>query len=988
MNSGRLLVFSQVLLILVAFVTTSRREKKTFKIAVFYDENHDNSEDLVSYAIDTINRQIKSSSFQFEFSITKAEKSQSFKLTNKLCEELDEGRIALLGIGESSIFKYLQSISSSLKVPYIAIKWENLDEENKILEKLLDDSDEESKTESNLINMHPPAHKIVKSMIDLIDFYKWDYITILFQESAGLGRIQDLIKLNVRKYFKNRNGQAYNVNSKFRVQVRQLSKDISEWIYLIKDVKLSGSSHIIVDLNKKYLNLFLEKAEEVGLMTSYFHFMFTTLDLAFLDYSPSANITALQIFEPNDTQVRSIFAEFNLKNMVSQKPMFKYMPSEAVMIFDALSLLAKTIESQNLVNIIPEFPKASCESETPWLYGTEFMKHMKNMKFNGLSGNIEFDVYTGYRKNLTLCIVDKTRTGVDLVGYWKDINSSKSIEIVRSYSKEKDQVLDKLSRNLIVTTKLEAPYVMRKETPNNETFIGNDQYKGYCVDLLVKISTICGFNYTIKLVEDGVHGALVDGKWNGIVNELIEKKADLAVAGLTITYQREQVIDFTKPFLNLGISILYKRPQKGTPNLFSFLSPLSIEIWLYMLAAYLIVSFMLFVLARFSPYEWQNPHPCKQDSGVVVNQFTVLNSLWFTIGSLMQQGTDINPRAPSVRLISCVWAFFTLILISSYTANLAAFLTVQRMQNPIENADDLSKQTEIKYGSVRSGSTENFFKESKIQTYERMWNFMSSNPDVFVKSTEEGIERVKKGGYAYLLESTTNDYLRQRDCDLMQVGGLIDTKGYGIGLPTGSPWRDQISNAILQLQEKGDLQELYIKWWEKEGKDPNQKCENIDDKKKDSASELSLANVGGVFVVLSIGLCLSFIVAILEFLWKARKVSNDQRSLKEKMIEDFKFAMCHHKTRKRSKNIKNLNLNNEIRLIEPKEYINYFEKNSRSSSLPPIDQYKRFLISQKTRNSMNRITRKKIFKKCDSYTDHNCIESTSDDHYEKESIQN
>jgi hypothetical protein len=67
-----------------------------------------------------------------------------------------------------------------------------------------------------------------------------------------------------------------------------------------------------------------------------------------------------------------------------------------------------------------------------------------------------------------------------------------------------------------------------------------------------------------------------------------------------------------------------------------------------------------------------------------------------------------------------------------------------------------------------------------------MWNFMSSNPDVFVKSTEEGIERVKKGGYAYLVESTTNEYVRQRDCELMQVGGLIDTKGYGIGTPTGN----------------------------------------------------------------------------------------------------------------------------------------------------------------------------------------------------------
>ena len=84
---------------------------------------------------------------------------------------------------------------------------------------------------------------------------------------------------------------------------------------------------------------------------------------------------------------------------------------------------------------------------------------------------------------------------------------------------------------------------------------------------------------------------------------------------------------------------------------------------------------------------------------------------------LFYQGTDLNPRAPSVRLVSCVWAFFTLILISSYTANLAAFLTVQRMQTPIENAEDLSRQTDIKYGSVKSGSTQDFFKVNKIKEF-------------------------------------------------------------------------------------------------------------------------------------------------------------------------------------------------------------------------------------------------------------------------------
>ena len=66
-----------------------------------------------------------------------------------------------------------------------------------------------------------------------------------------------------------------------------------------------------------------------------------------------------------------------------------------------------------------------------------------------------------------------------------------------------------------------------------------------------------------------------------------------------------------------------------------------------------------------------------------------------------------------------------------------------------------------------------------------------------------------------------------------------------------------------------------MKWWEK-AKDLYVKCDAFDDKKKDSANELSLANVGGVFVVLIVGLCLSFAVAILEFIWSAKKTSNDQ----------------------------------------------------------------------------------------------------------------
>ena len=67
-------------------------------------------------------------------------------------------------------------------------------------------------------------------------------------------------------------------------------------------------------------------------------------------------------------------------------------------------------------------------------------------------------------------------------------------------------------------------------------------------------------------------------------------------------------------------------------------------------------------------------------------------------------------------MIAAMWWFFTLIMISSYTANLAAFLTVERMETPIESAEDLAKQTKIKYGCLESGSTRAFFRVTQILT--------------------------------------------------------------------------------------------------------------------------------------------------------------------------------------------------------------------------------------------------------------------------------
>lgn len=90
--------------------------------------------------------------------------------------------------------------------------------------------------------------------------------------------------------------------------------------------------------------------------------------------------------------------------------------------------------------------------------------------------------------------------------------------------------------------------------------------------------------------------------------------------------------------------------------------------------------------------------------------FCLPHIISFNVDLASMASISLLSRSLSGRIVGGVWWFFTLIIISSYTANLAAFLTVERMVSPIESAEDLAKQTEIAYGTLDSGSTKEFFR--------------------------------------------------------------------------------------------------------------------------------------------------------------------------------------------------------------------------------------------------------------------------------------
>ncbi|KAG7469271.1 hypothetical protein MATL_G00127160 [Megalops atlanticus] len=769
-----------------------------------------------------------------EVDIFELQRDSQYETTDTMCQILPKGVVSVIGPASSPASgSTVSHICGEKEIPHVKIG----PEETPRLPYLRFAS----------VSLYPSNEDLSLAVGAILRSFSYPSASLVCAKAECLLRLEEL----VRRF----------LISRETLSIRMLDDNLDP-TPLLKEIRDDKVATIIIDANASVSYLILRKASELGMTSAFYKYILTTMDFPLLRLDDivddQSNIVGFSMFNTSHPFYLEFIRSLNLswREGCDLNPYPGPALSSALM-FDAVHVVVGAVRELNRSQEIGVKP-LSCTSPQIWQHGTSLMNYLRMVEYDGLTGRVEFNS-KGQRTNYTLRILEKHRGGHKEIGIWYSNNTlamnSTTLDI---------NVSETLAnKTLIVTTILENPYVMRKG--NYQDFQGNDQYEGFCVDMLREIADILKFSFKIKLVDDGLYGAPEpNGSWTGMVGELINRKADLAVAGFTITSEREKVIDFSKPFMTLGISILYRVHLGRKPGYFSFLDPFSPAVWLFMLLAYLAVSCVLFLAARLSPYEWYNPHPClRERRDMLENQYTLGNSLWFPVGGFMQQGSEIMPRALSTRCVSGVWWAFTLIIISSYTANLAAFLTVQRMEAPIESPDDLADQTNIEYGTIHGGSTMTFFMNSRYQTYQRMWNYMhSKQPSVFVKSTEEGIARVLNSKYAFLLESTMNEYHRRLNCNLTQIGGLLDTKGYGIGMPLGSPFRDEITLAILQLQENNRLEILKRRWWE------GGQCPKEEDHR---AKGLGMENIGGIFVVLICGLIIAVFVAIMEFVWSTRR---------------------------------------------------------------------------------------------------------------------
>ncbi|XP_065844831.1 glutamate receptor 4-like [Oscarella lobularis] len=374
-------------------------------------------------------------------------------------------------------------------------------------------------------------------------------------------------------------------------------------------------------------------------------------------------------------------------------------------------------------------------------------------------------------------------------------------------------------RHFIVSTVEEAPFIFIERDGAGRIV----RTTGIMIDALDYIFKELNYTYEVRLAPDGIYGHIDGGTPTGVIGQVYYCKADLGTGALVITSDREAYVEFTYAWQDFGVIIIARRPIKAAPSLTSFLSPFNFDSWLTILAtlvfATLSISFLTYLSAKknedaAAASTDQPAQPVNDETKDPLRRKLSTASWYFFATALAKSPSGVSRLSTSVLLGG--WYFFIWVILSTYTANLAAFLTYQGLKLDIESIDQLALQSEVAYGTVRNTSVEHFFYHSNVEIYRSVGTHFRKFDAHMVDTTMEGILRVKNGTepYAFIWDSPILNYhVNQPPCNSRLVGRVFNRRGYGIALPKGMPYQDEFNTAVLKLKDsatKHELEHTYI----------------------------------------------------------------------------------------------------------------------------------------------------------------------------------
>ncbi|XP_021323097.2 glutamate receptor ionotropic, delta-1 isoform X1 [Danio rerio] len=851
----------------------SARADSIIHIGAIFEQNAIRDDEVFQLAISdlSLNDDILQSE-RITHSIKLIEPNNPFQAVQEACELMNQGILALVSSTGCAAANALQSLTDAMHIPHLFIQ-RNGDGTPRAECQLNPSPDGERYT----LAARPPV-RLNDVMITLVSELRWHKFIVFYDSEYDVRGLRGFLD------------QASRMG--LDVSLQQVDRNVTKvFSTLFSTMRMEELNRYrdtlrraILLLSPRTAQVFIHQAVETNLASKDSHWVYANeevsdTEIMELVHSALGRMTVIRQIFPlwRDTNIRCMRNNHRISSLLCD-PQEGYLQSlevSSLYLYDSVLMLANAFYRKLEDRKWHSMASLNCmrKSTKPWNGGWSMLDTIQKGRISGLTGLMDFRS-NGANSHVQFEILGTSYSET----FGKDVKRLATWDSDRGLNgslRENRADHGMQGITLKVVTLLEEPFVMVAEN-----ILGQPKrYKGFSIDVLDALAKILGFKYEMYQVADAKYGSpQANGSWNGMIGELIGKRADVAISAITITPERENVVDFSKRYLDYSVGILMTKTEERL-NIFSLLAPFDLAVWACIAAAIPVVGVMVFLLRRVQSVRSQNPPGPHQPASVTTS---FQSAIWIVYGAFVQQGGESFMSSMALRIAMGSWWLFTLIVCSSYTANLAAYLTVSRMDNAIRTFQDLSKQSEINYGTVRESAVFEYFRVKgtnpleQDSTFAELWRTINKNQgqDNSVTSPAEGIRKVKRDPYAFLWDMAVLEYaaLTDDDCTLVVTGNGMSSKGYGLALQHGSPYRDLFSQKILDLQEKGDLDILKQKWWPRKGR-----CDL--DKHAEPQTEgraLRLHSFAGVFCILAAGLLLACLVAALESWWNGPRCQRAQ----------------------------------------------------------------------------------------------------------------
>ncbi|XP_022986246.1 glutamate receptor 3.4-like [Cucurbita maxima] len=709
-------------------------------------------------------------------------------------------------------------------------------------------------------------HFQMNAIADMVDYFGWREVIAIFVDDdngrSGISALSDaLAKKRARISYK----AAFSPGSPNSV--------ISE---LLVSINLMESRVYIVHVNPDTGLSVFSLAKKLQMMSSGYVWIATDWLPSFLD-SFETNIPDIMNQLQGVVALRHHTPDSDLKKIfVSKWKGLKYKKSSsfnsyALYAYDSVWLAARALDTflkeggHIYFSTDPKLRENNgsilhLKSLRVFNGGEQLLQTIKRTNFTGVSGRIQF----GDDRNLihpAYDILNIGGTGIRRIGYWSNYSGLSTIAPENLYTKPLNASRNNHLYSVIwpgEVTSVPRGWVfphngkpLQIVVPNRvsyKAFVSKDKnppgVKGYCIDVFEAALNLLPYPVPRTYILYG------DGKdtpeYSNLVYEVSQNKYDAAVGDITIVTNRTKIVDFTQPFMESGLVVVtVVNEEKSSP--WAFLRPFTVQMWAVTAIFFIFVGAVVWILEHRTNEEFRGP-PRQQ----------LITIFWFSFSTMFFSHKE-NTVSTLGRLVLIIWLFVVLIINSSYTASLTSILTVQQLTSKIEGIDSLISGTDAI--GVQEGSFALNYLINELS--------IAASRIIKLKNQEEYADALRRGpgngGVAAIVDELpyVELFLAGTNCIFRTVGQEFTKSGWGFAFQRDSPLAVDLSTAILQLSENGDLQKIHDKWLSRT--ECSMSLNQVD------VNQLSLSSFWGLFLICGIACFIALSIFFFRVLFQYRR---------------------------------------------------------------------------------------------------------------------